>query len=463
MRLSAMNCLGDVITDTINRKLFQLSPMKIILLGYCLIILTGALLLSLPISSSHGEPTSFTDAFFTAASATCVTGLIRFDTYTYWSLFGQVVILALIQIGGIGFMTFAIAMAALTRHKIGLAPRYVMQNSISAPQVGGIIRMTKFILIGTLMIELTGAVLLAFRFCPSLGLSKGLWFSVFHSISAFCNAGFDLMGGSAPFSSLTGYAGDWYLNGIIMLLIIIGGLGFFVWKDLLNCRFSFSRLKLHSKLVIFVTSCLIILGTVLLFVLEHNTDSYNKVPVSQQVLQSLFQSVTARTAGFNSIDMAAVTQSGQFLIICLMLIGGSTGSTAGGIKTTTFAVLIMSVVSTVRRRKYIEAFGRRIEEGIFRTVGCVFIMYLTLVCTGAMAISALESLPLLTALFECASAIGTVGLSLGITPELGIISKFILAFLMLFGRVGSITMLLAVTSEKTNMGAKLPVEKIQVG
>ncbi len=360
-------------------------------------------------------------------------------------------------------MTFAMAMATLTRHKIGLAPRYVMQNSISAPQVGGIIRMTKFILLGTLLIEITGALLLAFRFCPALGLKKGLWFSVFHSISAFCNAGFDLMGGDAPFSSLTGYVGDWYLNVIVMLLIIIGGLGFFVWKDLLNCRFAFSRLKLHSKLVLFVTACLILGGTVLLFVLEHHTDSYDNIPVNQQILQSLFQSVTSRTAGFNSIDMPAMTQSGQFLIICLMLIGGSTGSTAGGIKTTTFAVLVMSIVSTVQRKKYMEAFGRRIEEGIFRTVSCVFIMYLTLVCTASMMISAIEGLPLLTALFECTSAIGTVGLSFGVTPDLGFVSKEILAFLMLFGRVGSITMLLAVTSEKINIGAKLPVEKIQVG
>lgn len=455
--------MGEKITESIGLKLLKYSPMKIILTGYCLLILTGALLLCLPAASKTGQSTAFSDAFFTATSATCVTGLVRFDTYMHWSLFGQLVILALIQLGGIGFMTVAISFVALTKHKIGLSTRFVMQNSISAPQVGGIVRMTRFILLGTMLIESIGAILLSFEFCPKFGLLKGIWFSVFHSVSSFCNAGFDLFGGQEQFSSLTAYAGDWYVNLIVMLLIAIGGLGFFVWKDLLCCRFSFSRLKLHSKLVLVITGGLIFLGALFLLIFEFQTPEYKGRPLNQQILQSLFQSVTARTAGYNTIDLGAMTESGKFLIIFLMLIGGSTSSTAGGIKTTTFAVLLLSVVSTMKRKKSIEVFGRRIEDSIFRTVGCIFILYLALTCGVAMIISSVEGLPLLTTLFESTSAICTVGLSFGITPGLGIVSKVLLIFLMLFGRVGSITMLLALTSEKVYTVSKMPVEKIQIG
>lgn len=437
--------------------------MKLILLGYCIIILTGSVLLCLPISSNSGQMTAFSDSFFTATSATCVTGLIRFDTYTHWSTFGQVVILALIQIGGIGFMTFAISMVALTKHQIGLTSRYIMQSSIAAPQLGGIVKMTRFILVGTILIESIGAILLAFRFCPQFGFSKGIWFAVFHSISAFCNAGFDLMGTDEAYSSLTAYSGDWYVNMIIMLLIIIGGLGFAVWKDLVNTKFKLKNLKLHSKLVLVITLALIVSGTIGLLFFEHSTSAYKDAPINHQILQSLFQSVTARTAGFNTIPLAEMSQSGLFLIICLMMVGGSTGSTAGGIKTTTFAVLLMSITSTVHRRKSLEAFGRRVEEGIFRTVSCIFTMYLGLTLLVAMIIASIEGLPILTALFESTSAIATVGLSTGITPELCMISKLLLALLMIFGRVGSITMLLAITSEKIYITSKLPVEKIQVG
>lgn len=429
-----------------------------------MIILIGTLLLWLPIATREPGGTPVTDCFFTATSATCVTGLIRYDTFQHWTLFGQLVIICLIQIGGMGFMTFAILGLVLTKRKISLSQRSIMQNSISAPQIGGIVRMTKFIALGTLTIEGVGAVLLSFSFIPRFGVAKGIYFSVFHSISAFCNAGFDLMGGTTgECSSLTGVAGDWYINIIIMLLIFVGGLGFFVWHDLGVRRFRFKKLNLQSKMVLSISVALVFLGAAILFALEYNRGMLAGMPMGEKILASLFQSVSARTAGFNSVDLTTMTESGIFIMICLMFIGGSTGSTAGGIKTTTFWVLCVSIFTTFRRKKNVEAFGRRLEESITRTASCVFMTYLLLTVTVAVVISAIEDIPLLTALFESVSAMATVGLTLGITSEVGMVSKLLLAFLMLCGRVGSITMLLAFSSEKKVTNSKLPLEKIQVG
>lgn len=449
--------------EEIKRKLLQLSPMKFIFWGYCLIILAGSGLLMLPFATAEGRFTPFLDALFTATSATCVTGLVRYDTYTYWSTFGQIVILTLIQIGGMGFMTVAIYGISLTKRKIGLASRMIMQESIAAPQMGGIVRMTRGILIGTALTEAAGALLLAFHFCPKLGLPKGIYYSVFHSVSAFCNAGFDLMGVQRAYSSLTGAAGNWYVNMIIMALIVMGGFGFFVWSDIFRNRFHFKNLRVHSKLVIVISLLLILTGTVFLFLFEQGGQAYAGKTLPQQVLASMFQSVTVRTAGFNTVDIGAMTQSSQFLMICLMLIGGSTGSTAGGIKTTTFAVLCISIFATFRRRKSIEVFGRRLEDGVVRRASCVFMLYLLLSMTVSMVISSVENIPILTAMFESVSAIATVGLSFGVTPELGIISEVLLTLLMLFGRVGSITILLAFASGRTPTASKLAKEEIQIG
>lgn len=441
-----------------------MSPMKLILSGYCLIILLGTLLLALPIASKGPGGTPVTDCFFTATSATCVTGLIRYDTFTHWTMFGQLVILGLIQIGGMGFMTIAIFILVFSKRKISLSQRSIMQNSISAPQIGGIVRMAKFIAYGTLIIEAAGAVLLSFSFIPRFGTAKGIYFSIFHSISAFCNAGFDLMGGTTgEYSSLTGMAGNWYVNIIIMLLIVIGGLGFFVWHDLGRKRFRFRNLNLQSKMVLVISFGLVFLGAAAIFFLERGHEMFQGMTAGEQVLSSLFQSVTARTAGFNTADLAAMTDSGKFVMICLMFIGGSTGSTAGGIKTTTFWVLCISIFTTFKRKKNVEAFGRRMDEHITRTASCVFMTYLILTAAVAVVISSIEGLPILTTLFESVSAMATVGLSFGITPEVGMISKLLLAFLMLCGRVGSITMLLAFSSDKRVTTSKLPLEKIQVG
>lgn len=437
--------------------------MKIILLGYCFIILLGTVLLRLPAAVRDGSEQSVLTAFFTATSSTCVTGLVRADTCTNWTLFGQAVILVLIQTGGIGFMTICISALSLTKKNIGLASRSLMQNSISAPQLGGIVRMTKFISLGTLLIEGIGALLLAFYFCPLLGLGRGIWYSVFHSISAFCNAGFDLMGIQGEYSSLTSVVGNWYVNLIIMLLIVIGGLGFFVWRNLLDSKFQYKKMLLHTRIVMFVTAFLILGGALLLFLTEHGGDAYHDKSLSEQIAASFFQSVSARTAGFNTVELAKMTEAGRFILICLMMIGGSAGSTAGGIKTTTFAVLMLSIITTFRHRKSVEAFGRRMEDGIARTASCVFMLYLLLSCGGAVLISRIEGIAFLDALFETVSAIATVGLSVGLTPTLGIMSCLILCFLMIFGRVGSMTMLLAFSSNKNIKISSLPLEKVQIG
>lgn len=438
--------------------------MKLILSGYCLIILLGTLLLAMPFATKGPGSSPITDCFFTATSATCVTGLIRFDTATHWTMFGQLVILSLIQIGGVGFMTVAIVILAFTKRKITLSQRSIMQNSISAPQIGGIVRMSKFIALGTLCIEGAGALLLSFDFIPRFGWGKGIYYSIFHSISAFCNAGFDLMGSeTGEFSSLTGLADNWYVNIVIMLLIFVGGLGFFVWHDVKDKRFRFKNLNLQSKMVLSISVSLVFGGALVIFLLENQQDMFQGMSVGEKVLASLFQSVTARTAGFNTTDLSIMTESGKLLMICLMLIGGSTGSTAGGIKTTTFWVLCVSILATFRRKKNIEAFGRRMEEGITRTASCVFMTYLLLVVSSAVIISAIEGLPMLTVLFETGSAMATVGLSFGVTPALGMFSKLLIAFLMICGRVGSITMLLAFSSEKRVVSSSYPLEKVQVG
>ena len=393
-------------------------------------------------------------SFFTATSATCVTGLIRVDTYSHWSWFGQFIIILLIQIGGIGFMTFCIYALTLAKKKIGIISRSIMQNSISSPHVGGIVKMTKFIILATFFIEALGAFFLSFIFCPKLGLVKGWWFSIFHSISAFCNAGFDLMGNFEPYSSLVSFQDNWYLNMIIMLLIIIGGLGFLVWKDIIDNRGHFSKMRLHTKIVITTTIILIFGGALFIYFCEQGNAT---------ILSSLFQSVTARTAGFNTVDLSKIRETTQLIIIILMFVGGSSGSTAGGIKTTTIAVMLVNIISMFKQKKGVEVFKRRISDEIVKMASCVLMAYLVLTLIVSLIICQLENISYITVLFECVSAIATVGLTIGITSQLGVISQCLLALLMLFGRVGSITFLLAFASNRVTPLAKAPAEKIQIG
>lgn len=449
--------------ENIKRKLRKISPIRIIPVVFLIIIFCGTFLLMLPISTKGPGGTGFSDSLFTATSATCVTGLIRFDTYTHWTVFGQLVILSMIQIGGIGFMTIALWFLSLTSHKIGLSSRLLMQNSISAPQMGGMVKMTQFIFAGTLLIESVGALFLAGVFVPKYGWGRGIYYAIFHSVSAFCNAGFDLMGEEEQFSSLVTMGGNWYLNLVIMALIVIGGLGFFVWKDLLDTKFRFRKLHLHSKIVVSMTAVLILGGAALLFLLEFKEVGTAGKPLNEQILNALFQSVSCRTAGFNTVDFNQMTEPSVYVMIGLMLIGGSPGSTAGGFKTTTFAILLVSIVSVFRRRKSEEIFKRRLDIDVMRTAACIYMIYMGLSGGAALLIAKLESIPMLTALFETSSAVGTVGLTMGITPEVGLVSKVILALLMYIGRVGSLTILMSFSSERNTIASKLPLEKVQLG
>ena len=435
----------------------KFSSSQIILFGFAGVILAGTLLLLLPFATKSGHSASFWDALFTSTSAVCVTGLIVQDTAAYWSGFGQTVILLLIQIGGMGVITVAAAITMASGKKISLMQRSTMQDAISAPQVGGIVRFTGFILKGILLFELLGALVLMTVFVPEYGV-KGIWLAVFHSISAFCNAGFDLTGTKIPYSSLTSYAAHPVVNITIMLLIVIGGIGFLTWQDIRQNGFHWGRYRMQSKVILVTTGLLLVIPALYFFFFEFSAE-----PMGRRIFLSLFQSVTPRTAGFNTADLTAFSETGQTLTIGLMLIGGSPGSTAGGMKTTTAAVLIACAVAVFRRRENGRLFGRRIADDTVKNALTVFLLYISLFLLGGMVISLVEGLPILTCLFETASAIGTVGLTLGITPGLHLVSKLILISLMFLGRVGGLTLIFATLSANKNTLSRLPLEKITVG
>lgn len=436
----------------------KLSSFQIILLGFAGVILLGALILTLPISSKSHEWTSFIDALFTSTSAVCVTGLIVFDTATHWTIFGQIIILLLIQIGGMGVVTIAVSLAVASGKKIGLFSRETMKNAISAPNVSGIVRLTGFIIKGIFLIEMIGALIMLPVFCKDYGV-EGIWMAVFHSVSAFCNAGFDIMGTkSGEFTSLTHYSAQPVINITIMLLIIVGGIGFLVWEDICKHKWRIREYRTQSKLVLIVTAVLIVFPAVYFFFFE-----CGDLPVGERILASLFQSVTPRTAGFNTINLTAISDTGLYLMIILMLIGGSPGSTAGGMKTTTIAVLFSSAFSVFRKKDNAEVMKRRIDDETVKTASAVFLMYITLFLVGGMAISTIENLPITSCLYETASAVGTVGLTLGITPTLGSASKMILIMSMFFGRVGGLTLIYAAFGANKKQVAKLPADTIAVG
>ena len=435
----------------------KLTSFQIIILGFFGVILLGTLLLMLPLSSKDGCATPLLDALFTSTSAVCVTGLVLYDTATYWSAFGQLVILLLIQIGGMGVITVAAAFAMISGRKISLMQRSTMQEAISAPKVGGIVRLTSFIIKITLLMELLGAAAMTPVFCRDFG-AKGVWMALFHSISAFCNAGFDLMGTRTPFSSLTSYAAQPVINLVIVLLIIVGGIGFLTWDDIRSNRLHIHRYRMQSKIILCTTALLLAVPAVYFFCFEFVT-----LPTKERVLTSLFQSVTPRTAGFNTVELASLSEAGQCITIVLMLIGGSPGSTAGGMKTTTVAVLFATAISTFRRQESAHFFGRRVDDDVVKNAVTILIMYLALFFFGGLTISIVEDLPILTCLFEAASAVGTVGLSLGITSGLGMASKLILITLMFCGRVGGLTLIFAALSGTQKNVSKFPREKVTVG
>ncbi len=436
----------------------NMTSFQIIIFSFFALIMLGTFLLMLPISSNKHTITSFADALFTATSATCVTGLIVKDTATYWSLFGQGVIITLIQIGGMGVITIGLAVMRASGMKIGLWHRSTMQESVSAPHVGGMVRYTSFIIKTTVIIELIGAALLFPVFCSDFGVAKGIWYSLFHSISAFCNAGFDLMGIRGQFSSLTSYGSHIYLNCVIMLLIIAGGIGFLVWGDFKTHKYHFKRYSLQTKIVLLTTLMLIVLPALYFFFCE-----YSNMNLSDRIISSFFQSVTTRTAGFNSQDLTQLSESGISVMIILMIIGGSPGSTAGGMKTVTFAVLFLSAITVFGRKRDVQSFKRRIADDTVRNAGAVLFMYLALAFVSCVIISNTEHLPFLTTLFETGSAVGTVGLTLGITTKLGLLSKAILMVLMFFGRVGGLTMIYAALPSSGNKNSRLPLGTLSIG
>ena len=443
--------------EIIHQK-HRLSSFQIIISGFVGVILLGALLLMLPVSTTEGCITPFNETLFTATSAVCVTGLVVQDTGSYWSGFGQAVILALIQIGGLGVVTVAASFALLSGRKISLMQRSTMQDAISAPKVGGVVRLTQFILRGTFLIELLGAAAMLPVFYRDYGW-RGIWMAVFHSISAFCNAGFDILGTENNlYPSLTGYTGNPIINITIMLLIVIGGIGFLTWDDICEHKWHFHRYRVQSKVILVITGFLIVVPAAFFFF-----EDFSALPTGTQLLVSFFQSVTTRTAGFNTVALSAMSGASKGIMILLMLIGGAPGSTAGGMKTTTLGVLLANAVATFRQRDNAQFFKRRIDCNTVKTASTILTMYLTLFFGGGIFISVYEHLPLSDCLYETSSAVGTVGLTLGITPQLHIPSQIVLIILMYLGRVGGLTLIYATLSGKKAGNAKLPQEKITVG
>ncbi len=436
----------------------SLSPSQIIILGFAGLILLGSLLLMFPIATRDGCGAVFADALFTSTSAVCVTGLVVQDTATYWSVFGQAVILVLIQIGGMGVVTVAVAIVAVSGKRISLRERSIMQEAISADRLGGIVRLTGFIIRTAVCFELIGAGIMAPVFCREFGIGKGLWYAAFHSVSAFCNAGFDLMGDRALYSSLTYFADDPVINLTVMSLIVIGGIGFLTWDDIRTKKYHIRKYQMQTKVILTVTLCLILIPTAYFFLFE-----FRDMPLGERLLCSAFQAVTPRTAGFNTVDLGLMSERATGVMVILMLVGGSPGSTAGGIKTTTFAVMLSAAFSVFRRKEHVHFFNRRIDDTTVKNALAVLGMYLVLFLGGGFMISQVEGISLSDCLFESASALATVGLTLGVTPGLGPVSRGILILLMYIGRVGWLTLLFAaVSGKKQNELERLPQERLNV-
>jgi trk system potassium uptake protein TrkH len=440
----------------------RLTPSQILVMGFAITILIGAILLTLPIASNSREGTRFIDALFTAASATCVTGLVVVDTGSHFSLFGQIVILFLIQIGGLGFMTMATLMALVMRRKITFSERLVMKEALNTRNLQGVVKLAKAILITTLLIESVGAILLSFRWVPQLGLYKGLYFGIFHSISGFCNAGFDILGPiNGPFTSLTLYVGDPLVSLVVAVLVILGGIGFLVITDLYHCR-RFARLTLHSKVAISVTSGLVITGTILIFIFEHNRSMLH-MSYGTKILAAFFQAVTPRTAGFNTLDMTQLTTATLFMIIILMFIGASPGGTAGGIKTTTFGTLLLGVWSIITGNQDINIFGKRIPQDQVLKSLAVVVLSILLITGVVMVMSITEQADFLTLLFETVSAFGTVGLSMNFSPNLSDFGRISIVFTMFVGRLGPMTLAIALWERQKTKKYRYPEEKVIIG
>lgn len=441
-----------------------MNPSRIVAGSFALIILVGAIALCLPIATRTGESVGFLTALFTATSATCVTGLVLVDTWLTWSGFGQAVLLLLIQLGGLGFMTF-MTLASLALHKrIGLSQRLLMVSALNLNDMDGVVRVVRHALMGTFLMEGLGAVVLSACFIPQYGLGRGIWYGVFHAISAFCNAGFDLMGHQGPFSSLSGYAAQPVVLAAVMLLIVVGGLGFVVWEDILRNR-RWKNFTLYTKMVLAMTLALIVGGTVLLLAVEwDNPATLGAMPWWEKSLNALFQSVSLRTAGFNTIDQAGLRDSSQVLGITLMLVGGSSGSTAGGLKTGTLAVLLLALRAGFRGSEEVTLRGRSISHRRVMNALTLFLTVVVLFLVGSMALSLVDELPYLQSAYEVASAMATVGLSAGLTPQLSLFSRGLIVLLMYTGRIGLLSFSIAfLYKSRFTHKLKYPTFDIMIG
>ena len=441
---------------------FRLSNLQTIALGYAVVILCGTLLLMLPFASKSGVSASLLEALFTSTSASCVTGLTVVDTDLTWSLFGQIVILVLIQIGGLGFMTIATFLSIILRRKIGLRERQVMVQSINTTHIGGVLKLTKKIAIITAVFELAGAAIFCIRFIPGYGLWKGIYYSVFHSVSSFCNAGLDLMGEHGQFSSLSAYRNDILVNTTVMVLCIVGGVGFLVWDDILKNKFHFRKYQLHTKLVLSVSAILIFGGTLLYCAVEADNGALGST-APERLFNALFLSVCSRSVGFSTCDLSQLTDMGKIVSMFLMFIGGSPGSTAGGIKTTTAAVIVLFALAQIGHKQSTSVFGRRLEDDTLKDAVAVIWINLTIIVCGVLIISPIHDFNVLDIIFEVTAALSTTGWSLGITSSLHAVPRVVIIILMYFGRVGSVSFTLAFLEKKARPRVTAPVEKITVG
>lgn len=426
-----------------KKRKMQLAPAQLIAIAFALIILVGTLLLSHPAASRNGISCGFRTAFFTATSSTCVTGLILYDTWSQWSGFGQIVILCLIEIGGLGFMTAASFFVFLLRKRVGLRQRMIMAQALSVNDMESVVRLQKYVLCGSLLIQLTGALVLFLRFLPNYGMKNALTWGVFHAVSAFCNAGFDIFGSIRPGVGMIAFQGDAVVSITIMLLITLGGLGFFVWDEVIRIH-NWKKFSVYTKLVLITSASLIVSGAVVFCVLEwNNPDTLGNLPVWQKILNGTFQSVSTRTAGFASVDQASLTEAGKAVSMVLMLIGGSSGSTAGGIKTVTMVVLFLFLYARLRRKGSVCAFKRTIPNEQVMDAMTIATILIGLAVFGGVFISMTSPVSFTDALFESVSALATVGLTAGVTPNLSIPAQFLMILYMYFGRVGVLTLSLS--------------------
>lgn len=445
----------------------SMHPAQIMVIGFAAVILLGAIILNLPIVTQSGESVGFINALFTATSAVCVTGLVVVDTATYWNHLGQIIIITLIQVGGLGFMTIATMFALLTKKKINLRERLLIQESLNQKDLSGLVKLTRYVILITFLIEGIGAILLSFTFIPQFGLGRGVWYSIFHAISAFCNAGFDLMGSvSGPFTSLISYVDNFMIVITISMLIILGGIGFPVMLDVINAK-KFSKLNMHSKIVIITSGILIVIGTTLIFIVEfNNKNTLGTLSMPGKFLAALFQSVAARTAGFNTIDLPLLHESSLFIMMILMFIGASPASTGSGIKTTTLATLLITVKCFISGKSDIEVFERRISSSTITKAVGIFFIAVSLVVLGTLALSLTDpGFTLVECGFEIVSAIATVGSSIGGSPNLTAMGKIVVMIAMFIGRVGSLTIFIALLSKgaRKKPPVRYPEGKIIVG